>query len=317
MQNFRNYYAVLGVARDATVEEIKKAFRKLARQYHPDVNPDNKEAEEKFKDINEAYEVLSDTVKRAQYDQFGKFWKQSGFQSGVGRTANGRDRPPEEVDFGEFRDFNSFVDQLLNRRANAQNGSSPATRDVYRPGTVKSSYTVPPRGGVRRDAEARLTVPLETAFTGGLERIRLEDGRSLEVNLPPAMMSGQRVRLKGQGTGGGDLFLKIEVAPHSFFRLEGADVVCQLPIMPSEAVLGQPIEVPTLDGTVKMMIPAGVRSGQRLRLANKGYPKPSGNRGDQIVEIQIVTPRDPSPPERELYEKLRQLETNPRTALLG
>lgn len=311
MQNFRNYYAILGVARDATVDEIKKAFRKLARQYHPDLNPDNKEAEENFKDINEAYEVLADTVKRAQYDQFGQFWKQNGFQS---RAASGRSgRDPNDVDFGEFRDFNSFVDQLLNRRTSVQSGAgSTATRDVYRPGTVKNSYTVPPRTGTRRDAEARLTVPLETAFTGGLERIRLEDGRSLEVDLPPAMLSGQRIRLKGQGTGGGDLFLKIEVAPHAFFRLEGADVVCQLPITPSEAVLGDPISVPTLDGQVKMTIPSGVRSGQRLRLANKGYPKASGKRGDQIVEIQIVVPRDLSVQERELYEKLSQLESNPR-----
>jgi curved DNA-binding protein len=320
MQNFRNYYAVLGVARDATVDEIKKAFRKLARQYHPDVNPDDKESEEKFKDINEAYEVLSDVTKRAQYDQFGKFWKQNGFQSGAARTAPGRNsngRDPNDVDFGEFRDFNSFVDQLLNRRANVQSGGgSTATRDVFRPGTVKSTYTVPPRAGVRRDAEARLTVPLETAFTGGLERIRLEDGRSLEVDLPPAMVSGQRIRLKGQGTGGGDLFLKIEVALHGFFRLEGSDVVCQLPITPSEAVLGYPIEVPTLDGLVKMTVPSGVRSGQRLRLANKGYPKASGKRGDQIVEIQVVVPREISPQERELYEKLNQLEPNPRADLM-
>ncbi|WP_338038344.1 DnaJ C-terminal domain-containing protein [Neosynechococcus sphagnicola] len=155
--------------------------------------------------------------------------------------------------------------------------------------------------------------------------MRLEDGRSLEVNMPPGMVSGQRIRLKGQGVNGGDLYLKIDVAPHSFFKLETWDIQCQLPITPSEAVLGAQVEVPTLDGLVKMTIPPGIRSGQRLRLANKGYPNegegqrsPSEHRGDQIVELQIVTPRELDPQERELYEKLRRLETfNPRLGLLG
>lgn len=320
MQDFRNYYDILGVARDATVDEIKKEFRRLARQFHPDLNPGNKQAEEKFKDINEAYEVLSDPTKRGQYDQFGKFWQQRGFKGGQtakpSRGWDGRsDRAADDVDFGEFDDFNSFVDQLLNRRtAKEANTARTGTRDYYQPGTTKTAYTVP--RATRRDAEARLAVPLEKAYTGGQERIRLEDGRSLEVNMPPGMVTGQRIRLKGQGVAGGDLYLKIDVAPHPFFRLEGSDIQCLLPVTPSEAVLGGQLEVPTLDGLVKMSIPAGVRTGQRLRLAAKGYPTASGRRGDQIVEIQIMVPRDPSPQERELYEKLRQLETfNPRADL--
>jgi curved DNA-binding protein len=319
MQNFRNYYAILGVTKEATVDEIKKAFRKLARQYHPDLNPDNKEAEEKFKDLNEAYEVLSDSAKRAQYDQFGKFWRQQGFQEAAARAAGrvweGRERASTDtVDFSEFPDFNSFVDQLLNRRTASSTATTASSRDYYRPGTTKTAYTVSRAN--RRDAEARLTVPLEKAYQGGRERIRLEDGRSLEVTMPAGMVSGQRIRLKGQGVSGGDLYLKIDVAPHAFFKLEGTDISCQLPITPSEAVLGGQVEVPTLDGLVKMMIPPGVRSGQRLRLAAKGYPTASNRRGDQIVEIQIVVPRDPSRQERELYEKLHQLETfNPRAEL--
>lgn len=315
MQNFRNYYDILGVNKDATPEEVKKAFRKLARQYHPDLNPNNKQAEDRFKDINEAYEVLSDPDKRTQYDQFGRYWNRPGFQTGGrwgGRSwSRDNDRPTDDVNFGEFSDFNSFVDQLLNRRE-----GDPATstaQEPFRPRTTKTTYTVPRTKP--RDAEARLTVPLDRAYLGGRERIRLEDGRSLEVNMPSGMVSGQRVRLKGQGVSGGDLYLKIDVAPHPFFRVEGADIFCQLPITPSEAVLGGPIEVPTLDGLVKMSIPPSVRSGQRLRLANKGYPL-NGERGDQIVEIQIVIPKDLSEPERELYEKLRQLETfNPRANL--
>jgi curved DNA-binding protein len=161
-----------------------------------------------------------------------------------------------------------------------------------------------------------LTLPLEKAYLGGLERIRLEDGRSLEVDMPAAMVTGQTIRLRDQGVGGGDLFLKITVSPHPFFKLEGTDVYCQLPITPSEAVLASPVEVPTLDGLVKINVPPGVKSGQRLRLANKGYPTDKGKRGDQLVEIQIVMPKSISSEERELYEKLRQIETfNPRADL--
>lgn len=314
MQNFRNYYAILGVSRDATIEEIKQSFRKLARQYHPDMNPGDTTAEEKFKDLGEAYEVLSDVSKRAQYDQYSRFWKQSGFQGAAdwAKTAweKRADRPNSEMDFGQFRDFNSFVDELLNRPTEP---SSSEPQDPYRPGTTKTAYTVSRNNP--RNAEANLTVPLERAYTGGRERIRLEDGRSLEVNMPPAMVTGQKIRLRGQGVAGGDLFLNITVPPHPFFQIDGADIYCQLPITPIEAVLGGPIEVPTLDGLVKMMIPPGVRSGQKLRLGSKGYPS-ENERGDQIVEIQIVSPRDLSPQERDLYEKLRQIETfNPRANL--
>lgn len=323
MQNFRNYYDILGVARDASIDEIKKAYRRLARQYHPDLNPGNKAAEEKFKDLSEAYEVLGDTTKRSQYDEFGNFWKRPGFQGGSGSKGGrtwGRNSgtATADVDFGEYRNFNDFVDQLLNRR-DPSPASSPPPSDYYRPGTSKTSYTVSsstPRS-TRRDAEARLTVPLEKAYSGGRERIRLEDGRSLEVNMPAGMVTGQRIRLKGQGVSGGDLYLKIEVSPHPFFKLEGSDVVCQLPITPSEAVLGGAIEVPTLDGLVKMTVPGGVRSGQRVRLKNKGYPVSGGDRGDQIVEIQIVVPKEISSEERELYEQIRRSETfNPRANLL-
>lgn len=314
LQNFRDYYEILGIPRDASNEEIKKVYRRLARQYHPDVNPGKKEAEEKFKDIGQAYEILSDPGKRAQYDQYSRFWNQR-TRSKQAPQAKNWDRAAsrsstESASFEEFPDFNSFLDQLMGRKESRDS----TTADTFRPGTKKYATTVSRPS--RRDIEAKLTLPLERAYEGGYERIRLEDGRSLEVEMPPGMVTGQSIRLRELGVSGGDLYLKITVSPHPFFRLEGADISCQLPITPSEAVLGGLVEVPTLDGLVKMKIPAGVRFGQRLRLANKGYPDENGDRGDQLVEIQIVVPREPSAEERELYEKLRQIETfNPRLDL--
>jgi len=330
MQNFRNYYQILEISRDSTVEEIKKSYRRLARQFHPDVNPGNKDAEEKFKDINEAYDILSDAEKRAQYDKFISYWRPKGFAAKMGmkmpdfknwdarksRSSNGR-RPPQEkddLDVSEFADFNRFVDQLLGRRKEVRTVSYPppsapaATPNSYGPsGTRKRTYAAPPREEIR-DIEARLTVPLERAYEGGAERIRLEDGRSIEVNMPAAMISGQKIRLRNQGISGGDLFLKITVAEHPFFKLQRYDIFCELPITPSEAVLGGDVEVPTLDGWVKMKLPPGVVSGKVLRLANKGYPDGRGERGDQLVEIQVMFPQSLTDEERELYEKLRQVE---------
>ncbi len=320
LQNFRDYYEILEVPKDASNEEIKKNYRRLARQYHPDLNPGNKEAEEKFKDLGEAYEILSDTTKRTQYDQFSRFWKEKGFAVGKSKPRdnswwNNRSNSrnvKEEVDPGDYPDFESFINQVIGVAdgRESRNGTSTngAKRDPFRSPTRKVEYTINPRT-TRRDIEARLTLPLEKAYKGGLERIRLEDGRSLEVQMRPGMVTGQTIRLRKQGINGGDLYLKITVEPHPLFNLEATNILCQVPLTPSEAVLGGQIEAPTLDGPVKMTIPPGVRSGQRFRLANKGYPSESGKRGDQLVEIQIVTPKDISPQERELYEKLREIET--------
>ena len=215
LQNFRDYYEILGVPRDASIDEIKRVFRRLARQYHPDLNPGDKQAEEKFKAIGEAYEILSDATQRAEYDSYSQFWNQRGFkgkQTPRGKTwdnrgASGRGN---QVNYGEFSDFNSFVDQVLGRRKQSRTASSSdvSSRDAYRPGTTKTSYTIGSQAS-RRDIQAKLTLPLEKAYEGGLERIRLEDGRSLEVNMPPGMYTGQTIRLRDQGIGGGDLYLKI------------------------------------------------------------------------------------------------------------
>ena len=337
MQNFRNYYKILGIGTDVSGDEIKRAYRKLAMKYHPDLNPGDKVAEERFKDLGEAYEVLYDEAKRAEYDKFTRYWQQKGSRKGkVSGVRNGTSRGQ---DYSQYGDFNSFIDQLMGRRRETGVGVKnrpPSTRittkDAYRPGTTKSAYTVggsdygtrtkkaerpPSTKKSRRNVEARLTLPLEKAYKGGEERIRLEDGRSLEVEMPEGMVNGQKIRLRGQGINGGDLYLKITVKPHSFFVLQGENIFCQVPLTPSEAVLGRAVEVPTLDGLVKMNVPQGVKSGQRLRLANKGYPDAEGKRGDQLVEIQIVLPQEISPEEKELYEKLREVETfQPRRDLL-
>ncbi|MEM1367913.1 MAG: J domain-containing protein [Cyanobacteria bacterium P01_H01_bin.15] len=318
MQNFRDYYEILGIAPQADLEQIKRSYRQLARRYHPDLNPNDKIAEERFKDLTEAYEILSDSDRRSQYDQYRRYWL-----DGKGRR-NGR-RPASRnggTDYSQYQDFNSFVDQLRSRRAAATAAAGPRVRtattasDNFRPGTTRTARVVSPKTP-RRDIEARLTLPLEKAYRGGRERIRLEDGRSLEVDMPPGMQNRQRVRLKGQGLSGGDLYLRISLSPHPFFSLDGTDLFCQVPLTPVECVLGGSIEVPTIDGPVKMTVPQGVSSGQRLRLANKGFPNEAGERGDQLVEIQVISPTDISNEAQELYQKLRELETfNPRESLL-
>jgi curved DNA-binding protein len=314
--DFKDYYAILGLNKTASSEEIKKAYRKLARKYHPDLNPGDKTAEAKFKEINEANEVLSDPDKRRQYDRFGQYWQQAR-EGGV---------PPregfgvEEFDFGRYGSFDDFIDELLGRFR----GSPGRKVYTYRTASGRPSEVEDLRGSRFRssapapDTEAAISLTLSEAFHGTQKRLQI-NGEKLDVRIPPGVESGSRLRLKGKGATSpysqqrGDLYLTIGLLNHPFFRLTGHDLLCEISITPDEAVLGTQIEVPTPDGIATLTIPAGVRSGQTLRLRGKGWIKPKGGRGDLLVKLQIVSPKHLSPIERECYEKIRANRSfNPR-----
>jgi curved DNA-binding protein len=312
--DFKDYYEILGVGRSADADEIKKSFRRLARQYHPDLNPNNKVAETRFKEINEAYEVLSDPDKRRKYDQFGQYWKQAG-QPG----ATGASRGVEDFGFSDFTNFEEFINELLGRSA-----GSPYN---YRPGASSSSgfggFNPPGTSSTNTttlDRETNLTLTFFEAFHGVQKRLNV-GGETIEVKIPAGVKPGSRVRLKGKGqlhpyqSVRGDLYLVIDLKPHDFFQLEEDNLICEVPIAPDEAVLGTTIEVPTPDGAVSVQVPPGVRSGQSLRLRGKGWPK-KGKRGDQMVKIAITPPKSLTDAERKAYEQVRAVRNyNPRVAL--
>lgn len=330
--DFKDYYTILGVSKTASLDEIKQAFRKLARKYHPDVNPGNKQAEARFKEVSEAYEVLSDPEKRQKYDQFGQYWKQAGQGWPSSGSANVNF---DNFEFGKYNSFDDFINELLGRFGGPTASTSGNTRQSY-------SYSTSTRGptgfsgfdgfgdstgfenstaSAVQDTEATISLSLAEAFQGVQKRLNLGN-EAIEVRIPPGAKPGSRIRVRGKGRVNsytqqrGDLFLKVEILPHSFFQFEGDNLICEVPITPDEAVLGGSIDIPTPDGTVKMNIPAGIRSGQSLRLRSKGWPQPKGGRGDQLVKIAIVPPKDLSPTEREYYEKIRASRSfNPRSHL--
>jgi curved DNA-binding protein len=332
--DFKDYYAILGVNRTDSADEIKKTFRRLARKYHPDMNPGDKQAEARFKEVSEAYEVLSDPEKRQKYDQFGQYWKQagqgwpSGGRSGVGVDVGG-------FDFSQYGSFDEFINELLGRfnTGTAQGGGRTYT---YRTGTSGfSGFNNDVAGGFNdysgfdnsatatsADREATITLSWSDAFHGAQKRLNLGN-ELIDVRIPPGAKPGSRIRVRGKGQVNaynqqrGDLYLNVELKPHPFFQFDGENLVCDVPVMPDEAVLGASIEVPTPDGTVSVNVPAGIRSGQSLRLRGKGWPRPKGGRSDQLVRIMVVTPKDITPVEREYYEKIRDIRSYSPRSYLG
>ncbi len=306
--DFKDYYATLGVPKTATPEEIKRAYRKVARKCHPDLNPGDQDAEAKFKDLNEANEVLSDPEKREKYDEFGQHWNQprsTENPSSRGTTVSN--------DFGQYGDFDSFINDLLGRGRRTSTRSTGGGFDDFG-GGYRSQAPAP-------DTEAAIALTFSEAFHGIQQRLQLDDD-TINVRIPAGAKPGSRIRLKGRGRPSpfsqqrGDLYLTIEVLPHAFFRFEGDNLVCDMPIRPDEAVLGAEIKVPTPDGNVTMKVPKGVKSGQSLKLRGKGWTLPKGGRGDLFAKLQIVTPQELNEIEQECYEKIQANTTfNPRAQL--
>ena len=334
---FHDYYQTLGVARAATTDDIKKAYRKLARKYHPDVNPGDKSAEEKFKEVSEAYDVLSDPEKRKRYDQLGSGWKAGAdFTPPPGWTPYGPGWEGVTVEYGDLGDifaagggFSDFFETLFGARRGARQGAPYARRG--------------------QDIEAAMEISLEDAHRGTARAVTIQSTarcptcngsgavnnkpcpschgagvvtrpKTLDVTIPPGVREGSVIRLAGQGEPGsgaappGDLLLRLRLKPHRLFNVipEG-DVQLDLAVAPWETVLGARVSVPTIDGSVEMTIPAGSQGGQRLRLRGQGLNRRGGGRGDEYVRLKIVTPTKPSEKEKELFERLAaESRFNPR-----
>lgn len=315
---FEDYYEVMGVKRDATQDEIKRAYRKLARKYHPDVSKEA-DAEEKFKRLGEAYEVLKDPEKRAAYDQLGKNWKagqdfnpppdwDAGFEfSGGGFTGAG----------GDSQAYSDFFESLFGRGTGGFSGAGASQRSYNRRG---------------QDHHAKVLIDLEDAYNGATRNITLQvpevdaNGhvitrkRTLKVRVPKGVKQGQQIRLAGQGApgmgqgGNGDLYLEIEFKRHALYRVEGRDVYLELPVAPWEAALGGKVKVPTPAGILDLKIPADSTSGRKMRLKGKGIP--GKQPGDFYVQLKIVLPPADSEKAKAFYEKMKQeLPFNPRAAM--
>jgi curved DNA-binding protein len=320
--DYKDYYATLGVAKDASQEDIQKAYRKLARKYHPDVNKDP-EAEVKFKDVGEAYEVLKDPDKRKKYDQFGADWKRTGGVppgwEGFSGQGFGGGQGFEGFDFsgmGGGEGFSSFFEMLFGDRAAGRRG---ARRSGGFSGFGGSPFGGA-AGGAGSDTEAQISLSLEEAVRGGTREITLVDPssgqrRTLSVRIPEGIRPGQKIRLAGQGQPGfdggqsGDLLLKVEILPDPRFRIEGSDIHTNLPVTPWEAALGGEAEVETPTGRLRVRVPAGSSSGRKIRLRGKGLTVPGGAKGDKgdlFAEIRVMVPDQLTDRERELYAELAE-----------
>ena len=315
--DFKDYYQILGISKDASADEIKKAYRKLARKYHPDLNPGDKLAEARFKEVNEAQEVLSDPEKRTKYDQYGQYWQQVG-QGNPSPGANagaGFNVDVGGFDFGQYGNFEDFLNEILGR--GGRGGRSSYGYRTASPGGFGGGYSDIPA----QDSEAAVALTFSEAFNGTQKQFRLGN-ETVKVRIPPGAKTGSRLRIKGKGQPSpfsgqrGDLYLNIELQPHSLFKFKGDNLMAEIPITPPEAVLGADIAVPTPDGKVTMTVPPGVNSGQSLRLKGKGWRKPNNQRSDLMVKLKIVTPKDISDTEKEYYQKLEQTSNyNPRRSL--
>jgi curved DNA-binding protein len=321
---YRDYFKVLGLDRSADADAIKRTFRKLARKYHPDVNPGDKDAEAKFKEISEAYEVLSDPDKRRRYEQFGQYWSQGG-TSGA---------PSGDVDFGRYGNFDDFVNDLLGRFGGTGAPSSGGFGfGSGFPGGGFSASGFPgggfPGGGfstgfgggaaaANLDAEAVIAISFSEAFHG-CERTLAVNEERVQVRIPPGVKTGSRLRLKAKGnlqpgTGRrGDLYLTLKLQEHPIWKLDGDQLRAELPLSLDELALGGEVRVATPDGEATLQVPAGISLGRSLRLKGKGWPG-KGGRGDLLLTPVLRVPQQLTEQEKALFEQLRELRSsNPRS----
>jgi curved DNA-binding protein len=311
--SYKDFYQTLGVAKAASQEEIQKAYKKLARKFHPDVSKESG-AEDRFKEINEAYDVLKDPQKRGLYDKYGSQWK----AISEGRQPAGGPGSPGGFDFRDFEGFEGF-----------QGGGFSGNIDPNDLGSIFEQFfggqQPGGRAGRRRargprrgdDRESTLELGVRDAYAGGARDLGIRDGETgqttrLTVKIPGGVRSGQRIRLAGKGGEGGqgapsgDLFLRVNVVSEPGLRLEGDDVYATLPVAPWEAALGATVTLPTLDGDVRLKVPPGSSSGRNIRLRDRGYPKKDGTRGDFYATVQIVVPEQLGEKEKELFQQLAE-----------
>lgn len=296
----KDYYESLGVARTASEGDIKSAYRKLARQFHPDRNPGDKAAAERFKEIQQAYDVLGDKKKKEQYDQFGPNFEHMG-QGGAGypggQWSTGGGGSYQNIDPSAFQ---SIFEQMMG-------GGFDFNTTGQAPGNKRN------RGRARKmpqDLEQAVTVDFLTAAKGGSV-----DLGKLKVDVPAGFPDGKKLRVRGQGENGGDLYVTVHIRPHDYFRRDGQNIILDVPLTVTEAGLGCKVDVPTLEGTVTITIPPGTSSGQRLRIRGMGLAGKEG-RGDQFCEVKIVLPKQSGDKTRKLLEELGKLEPlTPRSSL--
>ncbi len=331
---FKDYYATLGVNKSSTEKEIKQAFRKLARKHHPDVNPGDKTAEARFKEINEAYEVLGDPAKRKKYDELGANWRvyeQAEAHGGPNPFAGGawnvntgggqggfRTMTQEEMEemFGDQNPFSDFFTTFFGGGGFGQREASPRG-GAGAGGAGGRGRARQQRQG--RDVEHEIELSLEDAYHGSMRRLSLKhDGhaRTVDVRIPAGVGDGSRVRISGEGEHGsggataGDLYLRVRLAPHPLFERKGRDLYVKVPLPVTTAILGGEVEVPTISGkAVRLKIPALTQNGQMFRLKGYGMPavgKPE-DKGDVYARVEIQLPTQLSPAEREHYETLAKL----------
>jgi curved DNA-binding protein len=343
--DYKDYYRVLGVNKTATQDEIKKAYRKLARQYHPDANPGNKAAEEKFKEIGEAYEVLKDPDKRSKYDQLGANWKQysrAGAQAwpgGAGQQGHTYNFSGSSFDFGDLGSgFSDFFEMFFGRGSNQRQSDIFGNMGAGATGTGTGASSGSQQKQDRRfwktataqkgqDYQYNLEITLREAYFGTQRAISLQKDnkvRTVNVKIPKGIKDGGRVRVKGEGGTGakggqsGDLYFAVKVIPHHFFTVKEHDLYCEVPVTVKEAVLGSKIDVPTFEGTVSVKLPAGTQTGKTLRLKLRGMPKIRGEgNGDLYVKIKVVIPSELTEEQEKAFKKFANIyNEDPRKSIV-